>query len=55
MALRELIPQMDYDSVEMIIGNLKEYKLPDDDKAKIADLEKMLRTLDWDSMAQLIG
>ena len=55
MALRELIPQMDYDSVEMIIGNLKEYRLPDEDKTKISDLEKMLRTLDWDSMAQLIG
>ncbi len=54
-ALRELIPQMDYDSVEMVLGNLAEYRLPEEDKNKIGDLEKMLKTLDWDSMAQLIG
>ena len=53
-ALRELVPQMDYDSVEMVIGNLKEYRLPDKDAKIVADLEKMLRTLDWDSMAQML-
>ncbi len=54
-ALAELIPQMDYDSVEMIVDNLKGYALPVEDAAKIADLEKMMKTLDWDSMAQLLG
>ncbi len=54
-ALAELIPQMDYDSVEMIVDNLKGYKLPEDDAEKIADLEKMMKVLDWDSMAQLFG
>ncbi len=53
-AIGELIPQMDYDSVEMIIGNLKEYRLPEADAKKIGDLEKMLKTLDWDSMAQAL-
>ena len=54
-AIKELIPQMDYDSVEMIIGNLKEYRLPETDAKKIGDLEKMLKTLDWDSMAQALS
>ena len=53
-ALKEVIPQMDYDSVEMIIGQLKEYKLPEEDAAKIAELEKMLRAFEWDDMEKFI-
>ena len=54
-ALKEVIPQMDYDAVEMIIAQLNEYKLPDEDSGKIAKLEKMLKTFDWDGMEELIG
>ena len=54
-ALRELIPQMDYDSVEMILANLNEYSLPEEDAKKMAELGKMLKTLDWDGMAQVLG
>ena len=54
-ALRELVPQMDFDSVEMVLANLNEYSLPADDAKKISDLSKMLKTLDWDSMAQSLG
>ncbi|MBQ9383839.1 MAG: response regulator [Ruminiclostridium sp.] len=54
-ALKEVIPQMDYDAVEMIISQLNEYRLPDGDREKIAKLEKMLRTFDWDGMEELIG
>ena len=53
-ALREFIPQMDYDSVEMIIGDLKKYKLPDEDKARIDQLSQLLKTFDWDKMEELI-
>ena len=53
-ALRELIPQMDYDSVEMIMDNLKGYRLPPKDAEIISKLEKMMKTLDWDSMEQLL-
>ena len=53
-ALKEVIPQMDYDAVEMIIGQLKEYKLPEGEAQKIAELEKMLRVFDWDGMENLI-
>lgn len=53
-ALKEVIPQMDYDLVEMITEQLKEYRLPDEDAAKIAELEKLLKTFDWDGMEKLI-
>ncbi|MBO4807842.1 MAG: response regulator [Lachnospiraceae bacterium] len=53
-ALREIVPQMDYDSVEMIIGQIKEYKLPEEDAAKFAAIEKCLKTFDWDGMKGFI-
>ena len=53
-ALREVVPQMDYDSVEMIIGQIKEYKLPDEDAEKFAAIEKCLKTFDWDGMKEFI-
>lgn len=54
-ALKDVIPQMDYDSVELILNQLKEYKLPCDDKEKISNLEKMLKQFDWDGMETLIN
>ncbi|MBR4575498.1 MAG: response regulator [Lachnospiraceae bacterium] len=53
-ALKEVIPQMDYDSVEMILGQLLEYRLPDEDAKKMKELEVMLKKLDWDGMESLI-
>ena len=53
-ALKDVVPQMDYDSVELIISHLKEYKLPKEDAEKLAGLEKMLRNFDWDGMEALI-
>ncbi len=52
-ALGDVIPQMDYDTVEMILEQLKEYRLPEEDAKKIASLEKMLRNLDWDGMEDI--
>ncbi len=53
-ALADVIPQMDYDSVEMILDQLKEYKLPDEDTDKMQKLAKMLKAFDWDGMEALI-
>ena len=53
-ALADVIPQMDYDSVEMILDQLKEYKLPDEDAEKMSKLAKMLKGFDWDGMEALI-
>ena len=54
-ALKEVVPQMDYDSVEMILDQLFEYKLPPKDDAKLKELNKMLKVFDWDGMEALIG
>ncbi len=53
-ALKEFIPQMDYDAVEMIISEMKEYKLQGADKEIFDKLEKMLPSLDWEAMEGLI-
>ncbi len=53
-ALKELVSSMDYDGVEMVINQLKEYKLPDEDKAKADKLEKMLKLFDWDGMEEIL-
>ena len=54
-AIRESIPQMDYDAVEMVLGQLKDYRLPKEDAEKMEKLGRMLKLLDWDGMEQLIG
>ncbi|MCR5251548.1 MAG: response regulator [Lachnospiraceae bacterium] len=53
-ALSDVIPQMDYDSVEMILEQLREYALPEEDDRRIGELEKMLKLFDWDGMEALI-
>ena len=50
-----MIPQMDYDAVEMILGQLKEYKLPKEDKDKMTELSKMLKVFDWEGMEALVN
>ena len=54
-ALREVVPQMDYDSVEMILDQLGQYRLPDKDKEIMSQLSKLLKTFDWDKMEELIN
>ncbi|MCR4909319.1 MAG: response regulator [Lachnospiraceae bacterium] len=54
-ALKESIPQMDYDSVEMILKELKEYRLPDQDREKLSHAEKLLKALDWDGLEEMFS
>ena len=54
-ALKETIPQMDFDAVEMILNQLKEYKLPKEDKDKMSELAKMLKVFDWEGMEELLN
>ncbi len=53
-ALSDMIPQMDYDAVEMILEQMREYSLPKEDEQKMKQLEKMLKVFDWDEMEKLI-
>ena len=51
-ALKEVIPIMDYDSVESILEDLKDYALPKEDAARMKELRKMLSAFDWDGMEE---
>ena len=53
-ALSMVVPQMDYNSVEMILNGLNEYELPPQDDEKVRALSKMLKSFDWDGMEALI-
>ncbi|MBR4169542.1 MAG: response regulator [Lachnospiraceae bacterium] len=53
-ALKEVIPQMDYDAVEMILSQVSEYKLSEHDEGIFRDLKKALQTFDWDTMETLM-
>ncbi|MCR5279557.1 MAG: response regulator [Lachnospiraceae bacterium] len=52
-ALKEVIPQMDYDSVEMIIDQVKAYRLPEEDALKFTELEKGLKAFEWDKLEEM--
>ncbi len=53
-ALRELIPQMDYDGVEMVIEQVKEYSLDKKNREIFSELEKELKALNWEKMGELL-
>ncbi|MCR4807149.1 MAG: response regulator [Lachnospiraceae bacterium] len=53
-ALKEVIPQMDYDSVEMIINQVGEYKLPEEDEKMMSKIGKLLKAFKWDELEELI-
>ena len=55
MALADVIPQMDYDSVEMIMEQLSRYALPPEDDKFVKELSRMLKSFDWDGMEALIN
>ena len=45
---------MDYDAVEMILNDLKAFKLPEADAEIMKKLGTLLKTFDWDQMEELI-
>ena len=49
-----MIPLMDYDAVEMILEQVRNYRLPEGDEKRFSSLEKYLKTLDWDAMEKLL-
>ncbi|MCR5415168.1 MAG: response regulator [Pseudobutyrivibrio sp.] len=53
-ALKEVISQMDYDAVEMILQQLEEYKLPEEDAQILDKLIRAHGVFDWDTMEALI-
>jgi CheY-like chemotaxis protein/HPt (histidine-containing phosphotransfer) domain-containing protein len=53
-ALKELVPAMDYDAVEMVLNELDKYDLPSEEKEKINKLQDLLKKADWDEMESIL-
>ncbi|MCR5144971.1 MAG: response regulator [Lachnospiraceae bacterium] len=53
-ALKEVIPMMDFDSVEMIVNQVLEYKLPEEDAKFMSEIYKMLKQFKWEDMEEMI-
>lgn len=53
-ALKEVIPDMDYDSVEMIVDQILTYKLPDADAEFFGRLKTNLKAVNWDELEKMI-
>ena len=54
-ALKDVVPQMDYDAVEMILDQLSEYELPKEDAELMDKLTKLLKRFDWGAIEELLG
>ncbi|MCR4999055.1 MAG: response regulator [Lachnospiraceae bacterium] len=55
VALKELVPAMDYDGVEMVLQETQNYRLEKEDAEWFSEMEKALRVIDWDHMEELLG
>ena len=53
-ALLEIVPQMDYDAVEMILQQVQSYALPEEDHEKMKKLAALLKKYEWEKIEQLI-
>ncbi|WP_287389333.1 Hpt domain-containing protein [Lachnospira sp.] len=54
-ALKEVVPTLDVDGVEMILEELSLYHLPLDKQEVVDKVESMLRKCDWDGLEELLG
>ena len=52
--LNELIPAMDYDSVEMVISEVLSHRLFDRDEELFSKLSAALKKFDWDGMEKIM-
>ncbi len=55
MALKEVVPQMDYDSVEIILDELHKYSLPAGAQEQVDKMTMLFRNLDWKKMEELLA
>ena len=54
-ALKELIIAMDYEGVELVMEQLREYELPGEEAEKLSKLDEHLKTFNWDGMEEVMG
>ena len=54
-ALREIVPTLDSDAVEMILEELDHYQLPEEAQQEIDEINRLLHQYDWDRLEELLG
>lgn len=54
-SLNDSIETMDYDAIEFILSEIKNYRLSDDDRNTMESLGKFLVNLEWEKMSELIS
>ena len=53
-SLKEFADAEDYDLAEMVLGSMKEFRLPPEDAEKMKEIEKRLYALEWDAIKELL-
>ena len=54
-ALREMAASFDYDSVMMVLEQLDEYRLPDEESARIKTIKDAAAKLDWEAIQKALA
>ncbi len=54
-ALKDSILAEDYDATEFILKEVMKYKLPENDRATMNQLENLLKNLEWDEMSKVVS
>ncbi|MCR4604978.1 MAG: response regulator [Eubacterium sp.] len=53
-ALKEVVPSADYDAVEMIVEQVGEYRLPEADAKRFAEIGKNLKLFEWETIEKIL-
>lgn len=53
VALSEVVSQMDYDAVEMILEQVGAYRLPEEDAVRFEEMKEALQVFDWEKLGEL--
>lgn len=54
-SLMDVIDIKDYELTRMILQSVREYRLPEEDRARFDRLQEMLARMDWDGMREVLG
>ncbi len=54
-AMKEFVPMMDYDSMEMVLSSLKEYRIPDAYRETVDRIEIKLKELKWEEISAILS
>ncbi len=53
-AMREAAAGFDFDTLEFVLQNLEEYRLPEDESARYMEIKAAAENLDWEKINQLL-